>query len=90
MGMGESIRPCPKPVRTTPPLLSQAVPAPDPARVQLLADINAVFGSRTKSINDFAEPYRSKILVAYRFTGTNMLSNNEHKIPMIRETLDAV
>ena len=64
---------------------------PSADKVQLLADINAVFGKpATKKITDFPEPYRKKILTAYRFTSYNMLSGSEMPVPISRETLDIV
>ena len=58
--------------------------------VKLRDDVTAVFYTKTKLATDFPEPYRSRILTAYRFSGTTFRTHGGWVATLTRDTLDMI
>ena len=63
-------------------------PKQEDDRVQLDKDVNDVFVLGIKKASDFPEPYRQKIIDAYRFSATRYNSDETAKVFVSPQTLD--
>lgn len=59
-------------------------------RIQMDKDVRDVFVFGIKRPSDFPEPYRQKLIDAYRFSATRFNSDEEAHINRTMETLDIV
>ena len=58
-------------------------------QMQFEADIYAVFVARTKSLDDFQEPYRTNLKKGYQYSGQKSYpSERPQNAGMTRETMD--
>jgi len=65
-------------------------PIPEAGTEQVVRDLQSIYREGTKRLADFPEPYRTKLRIAYRFSGHWRSSKNEYPPPMSRETLEVV
>ena len=59
-------------------------------RIQLDKDVKDVFVLGVKKASDFPEPYRQKLVDAYRFSATWFNSDEEVSVNRTPDTLDII